>query len=124
MIRTTTLLFMLLAAALSLALFSVKYRVQDLEGEITGLNRSIIRDRKAIHVLGAEWSYLNNPGRLGDQARRYLDMAPVSAEQIVRIADIPKRNDPSRPARLAAPISSDKGASPVSMKTVLAEGRK
>ncbi|HEC90439.1 MAG TPA: hypothetical protein ENI55_02110 [Alphaproteobacteria bacterium] len=123
MIRTTTLLFLLLAAALSLALFSVKYRVQGLEGKITGLNRAIINDRKAIHVLRAEWSYLNNPDRLGDQARRYLGLAPVSAEQIVKIANIPERKDLlPRPARLTAPISLAKGAAPVSMKAALAEG--
>ncbi len=136
MIRTTTLLFLLLAAALSLTLFSVEYRVKDLEGEITGLDRSIIKDRKAIHVLHAEWSYLNNPDRLGDEARRYLGMAPVSVEQIVRIANIPERKALPRLARFpvpmgsaptllnksAVPTSSDKAAAPVSMKTILAEG--
>ncbi|HEC91060.1 MAG TPA: hypothetical protein ENI55_05275 [Alphaproteobacteria bacterium] len=114
MIRTTTLLFLLLAAALSLALFTVKYRVQDMEGEITGLNRSIIKDRKAIHVLRAEWSYLNNPDRLGESARRYLGMGPLDAGRIGEIADIPKRRNLSRPARFPAPVP----AAPVSMKTV------
>ncbi|HEC90497.1 MAG TPA: hypothetical protein ENI55_02400 [Alphaproteobacteria bacterium] len=119
MIRTTTLLFLLLAAALSLALFTVKYRVQDMEGEISGLNRAITKDRKAIHVLRAEWSYLNNPDRLGESARRDLGMTPVGAEQIGKIADIPERRDlPSRQARFPAPI----GAAPVSMKTVSGDG--
>ncbi|HEC90852.1 MAG TPA: hypothetical protein ENI55_04215 [Alphaproteobacteria bacterium] len=118
MIRNTTLLFLLFAAVLSLALFSVKYRVQDLEGEITGLNRAITNDRKAIHVLRAEWSYLNNPDRLGEIARRYLSLAPVSAEQIGEIADIPERQGLSRQARFPAPI----GAAPVSIKTVSGGG--
>ncbi len=118
MIRTTTLLFMLLAAALSLALFTVKYRVQDMEDEVTGLNRAIIKDRKAIHVLRAEWSYLNNPDRLGESARRYLGMGPVDAGRIGKIGDIPERKNLPAPARFPAPVP----AAPVSMKTVSGEG--
>jgi len=82
MIRHTTLLFVLLACALSLALFSVKYQVQDLEGELSGLERSIAGERQAIHVLKAEWSHLNDPSRLDGLAREYLGMKPVAPEQV------------------------------------------
>ncbi len=59
MIRPSTLLIVLLAVSLSLTLFTVKYQVQDMEDQLIGLNRSITDDRQAIHVLKAEWSYLN-----------------------------------------------------------------
>ena len=75
--RHTTLLFLLLAGAISVALFSVKYQVQDLEDDLDSLNRSIIMERQSIHVLNAEWSHLNNPERLGSLARRHLGMQPV-----------------------------------------------
>ena len=51
--RYTTMLFLLLAGAISVALFSVKYQVQDLEDDLSSLNRSIIMERQSIHVLKA-----------------------------------------------------------------------
>ena len=82
MMWRTTVLFVFLAAALSLALFSLKYQVQDLEDEFVGLNRSILAERRATRVLEAEWSYLNNPVRLGALAARHLGLRPVESEQM------------------------------------------
>ncbi len=82
MMQRTTALFVFMAAALSLALFSLKYQVQDLEEEFAGLNRSIVAERRATHVLEAEWSYLNDPVRLGALAARHLGLRPVDSEQL------------------------------------------
>ncbi len=82
MMRRTTVLFLFLAAALSLALFSLKYQVQDLEDEFVGLNGSILAERRTMHVLEAEWSYLNDPARLGALAARHLGLRPVDSEQL------------------------------------------
>ncbi len=82
MIRHTTLLFFLLAGALSIVLFSVKYQVQDLEGEVLSLDRAIAADKQAIRVLEAEWSLLNDPETLRRQATRYLGLEPVRVEQV------------------------------------------
>ncbi len=82
MIQRTTVLFVFVAGALSLALFSLKYQVQDLEDEFVGLNRSILAERRATHVLEAEWSYLNDPVRLGALAARHLGLRPVESEQL------------------------------------------
>ncbi len=82
MIRHTTLLFFLLAGALSIVLFSVKYKVQDLEGEVLSLDRAIAADKQAIRVLKAEWSLLNDPETLRRQATRYLGLKPIRVEQI------------------------------------------
>ena len=88
MIRHTTLLFLLLAGALSVGLFSIKYQVQDLEQELTSLNTSIYRERQSIHVLKAEWSYLNNPERLAGLARRHLKMQQIMPSQLATLKDI------------------------------------
>lgn len=97
--RQTTLLFLLLAGALSVALFTVKYQVQDLEDELVGLNKSIINERQSIHVLKAEWSHLNNPERLGNLAEKYLGMKPVDPSQLADFTDI---------ERLPLPEAKDK----------------
>ena len=82
MMRRTTVLFVFLAAALSLALFSLKYQVAARGGALAALNRPTLADRRATHVLEAEWSYLNDPGRLGDLAARHLGLRPVESEQM------------------------------------------
>jgi cell division protein FtsL len=80
--RQTTMLFILIAGALSLALFSVKYQVQDLEEELANLNHSIKAERQAIRVLKAEWSHLNNPERLRGLAKRHLGLDAVMPAQM------------------------------------------
>ncbi|MBT3359400.1 MAG: hypothetical protein HN403_07210 [Rhodospirillales bacterium] len=82
MIRQATLLAILLAAALSVVLFGVKYQVQDLEDELSSIDRGILNEERAIHVLRAEWSHLNDPERLRRLAERHLDLRPVSARQV------------------------------------------
>ena len=82
MMRTSTLSILLLAVAIGVGLFMVKYRVQDLEDQLVTLNREIARDREAIQVLRAEWSHLNEPSRLKVLAGRHLDMVPVLVEKV------------------------------------------
>ncbi|MEE8393303.1 MAG: hypothetical protein V3R66_03085 [Rhodospirillales bacterium] len=106
MIRHTTILILLLAGALSLTLFTVKYHVQDLEQELTDLDRSIADDRQAIHVLKAEWSLLNDPERLRLLSTRYLGMKPVEVEQFGDFDDLPER-PPKSPVNM--PETTEEG---------------
>lgn len=87
--RGATLLFVVLAAALSFGLYVVKHRVIALESRLNDINRDIARDLRAIHVLRAEWSYLNQPERLRDLAGRHLGMAPATGRQFGTVADLP-----------------------------------
>ena len=107
MIRHTTLLFILLASALSLVVFTVKYQVQDLEHELTTLNRDIKANERSIHVLNAEWSHMNNPTRLRHMAERHLNMQPVKAGQLTQWSALDDRipvqvPEPKAPVSLAA----------------------
>ena len=102
MIRSTTLLCAILAIGVGLTLFNVKYQVQDLEHELTILNRKIVEDQQAIHVLRAEWSHLNEPARLRGLAQRHLGLAPMAMEQIatpagldMRLPELPARPQPA-----------------------------
>jgi len=65
--------------------------VQGLEGELGSAQQNILEHREAIHVLKAEWSFLNQPKRISELAARHLDMAPMAAARIVKIADLPLR---------------------------------
>ena len=82
---------MLLAVAAGLGLFVLKYEVQAMEERLVAINDSTRRDLEAIHVLKAEWNYLNRPARLEELGGRLLSLQPVTAAQSVSIDDIPLR---------------------------------
>ena len=104
MIRPVMVLIVLLTASLSLTLFVVKSQVQDMEEELVGLNRSITEDRQAIHVLKAEWSYLNEPSRLKNLAERYLGLSPIATDQVGTANELlPRIGDATAPVE--SPIS-------------------
>lgn len=86
------LFFWLLTAGIATALvFQVSYDVQDLERELKQVKQGILREQESLHVLKAEWSYLNRPDRLAEMAESYLDLKPLPAERIVDFADLPYR---------------------------------
>jgi len=89
--RLLFLLFVIAAAGVAGLLFQVKYEVQDLERELTQINRQILADQEAVHVLQAEWSYLNQPARIAELSRRHLGLGPMQPEQVAAIAILPPR---------------------------------
>lgn len=94
LMRHTTLLFMLLAGGISMVLFSVKYQVQGLEDEHKRLSRELEDERRALHVLRAEWATLNDPRRIEELAALHLGMGPIPPAQVVgpdAVLDIPER---------------------------------
>ncbi|MFQ5953914.1 MAG: hypothetical protein ACE5JZ_02490 [Kiloniellales bacterium] len=80
-----------LATAAVMGLFALKLEVQSLEKELDALNQSIDTDVEAIHVLKAEWSFLNRPTRLQRGVDQYLDLRPVQADQVLDIGEVPAR---------------------------------
>jgi hypothetical protein len=82
-------------------LYLLKMRVEAQEQHLAGLQKQIVDTREAIHVAEAEWSYLNDPARLREEADRLLAMQPVTPRQIVTMDQIPFP-DPA-PAVSAAP---------------------
>ena len=86
-----------IAAALAMAaiLFHVKQEVRELERELRLVNGAILGHREAIQVLRSEWSYLNQPDRIAELAKRHLDMRPFAPDQVIRLADIPFRAPPA-----------------------------
>jgi cell division protein FtsL len=89
-----TLLWLALAIVAGVGLFQVSYRVQSLEDQLTRVNRQILAERDTIHLLNAEWSYLNEPTRLAELAQRHLNLTPLAATQMVAIEDLALRLPP------------------------------
>lgn len=94
MSRLAAVLWIFSAALIAVVLFALKYEVQRLERELQLVTRQTVVDQQAVHVLNAEWSYLNQPARIADLAERHLRLQPLSTAQIVEIEAVPTRPVP------------------------------
>jgi hypothetical protein len=108
MISKSTVIWLGLAGLASGALFHTSYQVQALGEDLAGLNRTIIQEQEAIQILKAEWSYMNDPNRIEEMARRHLLLGPTTSDQMITsVAGIPQRlqpidpNNPHGPALVA-----------------------
>ncbi len=108
MIRLSNLVWVALAVVVGFGLFQLKHQVQELEDEMFRLNRAILAEQQAIHVLKAEWSYINQPQRLQSLASRHLDLQPMKPTQLGTLADLPIRGEEAAPATAKQPQSSGK----------------
>ena len=98
------LLWSALVTGAAAAIFTLKYEVQVLEERLSYLNAQIVKDQESIHVLRAEWSYLNRPVALEKVAREHFALEPIIATRIRVIDQIP--------VRVVAPAETE--AAPVS----------
>jgi hypothetical protein len=102
MIRPGNIFWVGLAFTLGYGLYHLKHEVKALEDELFRLNRQILAEQQAIHVLRAEWSYINQPQRLQSLTQRHLDLQPTKPAQIGTLAALP-----ARPAEAPAPAIAD-----------------
>lgn len=90
MIRPGNIFWIGLALTLGYGLYHLKHEVKALEDELFRLNRQILAEQQAIHVLRAEWSYINQPQRLQSLSQRHLDLQPTRPAQIGTLATLPR----------------------------------
>lgn len=111
MIRPATLFWIALAGCVGYGLYHLKNEVQARENELFKINRTILAEQEAIHVLRAEWSYLNQPARLEALASRDLKLQPMKPGQLGTIASLPPlpAQDGSLPALAAVPAPPSSG---------------
>lgn len=101
--RLGILFWLALVVGSGLVTFRVKYAVQDVEDELIRVRKQTVAEQQEIHVLNAEWTYLNQPERLADLNRRFLALAPVIPKQLqASISDIPLRTAPAQDTLVAA----------------------
>jgi hypothetical protein len=122
MIRLGTFVWLALLTMIGVGLYQVELGVLAKESELRQINHQIDANREATHVLEAEWSYLNDPTRLADLARRYTDLSPATPTQIAGFDRLVPRPPAGQPferglhegggAATAALLASMKGEEP------------
>lgn len=102
--RPFTILAVLLVGAVSVGVYEIEARVRQVARELAIANAELIRERQAIRVLRAEWSYFSQPSRLQALAAQELPLQPLVNAQYGNIADLPMR-----PPQSTAEAAGDQG---------------
>ena len=105
MIHRGLLFWSIAAVATAVGLFTVKYKVQDLEEKIDRTNQKIIESQQATHILRVEWAHLNEAERIERLATKYLLLEPASVSQVIRLDSLKPPTD-SQPPRRDPPLPS------------------
>ncbi|HJQ60876.1 MAG TPA: hypothetical protein VJ890_28485 [Vineibacter sp.] len=93
MINRGILFWVMAAICTGIGLFMVKYRVQEFEERIEGINRRIVENQRATHVLKVEFAHLGELRRIERLNEKYLQLQPIGLRQIGRIDQVPMRRD-------------------------------
>jgi hypothetical protein len=118
MINRGILFWVMAAICTGIGLFMVKYEVQSLEEKIEGLNRQIVENQRATHVLKVEYFHLGELQRVERLNDKFIHLQPITIRQIGRIDQVPMRRDdgafvtdnkttPARGPGTGAPSSND-----------------
>jgi cell division protein FtsL len=91
MTRFLNLVMVGVLVAAAMGVYSIKYESTRQAERVAKLRRAIESERIAIATLRAEWAHLSQPERLEALAKKHLDLAPTSVEQIVKAAALPAK---------------------------------
>ena len=93
MIIRSAILWSSLAILAGTGVLLMKNEVETEERHLLHIKKSIVATEQSLHVLRAEWSYLNDPLRLRLQAEKHLGLKPMRANQIMTLEQIPRLGD-------------------------------
>ena len=80
--RHANLILCLFFAVSALGLHLVKYHVQNIHETNRSIERELKKQKETIHLLRAEWVYLNEPLRVEALIEKHLLLSPVMPAQI------------------------------------------
>ena len=109
MIHRGLLFWSVAAVATAVGLFTVKYKVQDLEEKIDRTNQKIVESQQATHILRVEWAHLNEAERIERLAIKHLNLEPASIKQVVRLDSLKTSAISSPAARSTTPFPPTNG---------------
>jgi len=105
--RFVNLLLVVLMIIGAVAVYDMKYEAEVAADRVAELRMKVAREREEISLLKAEWSLLNQPGRLQKLVDRYhqiLQLEAVEVHQIVGVEDLPGRPADKAPFSTGQPL--------------------
>ncbi|WP_428673955.1 cell division protein FtsL [Reyranella sp.] len=126
MIHRGLLFWSIAAVATAVGLFTVKYKVQDLEEKIDRTNQKIIESQQATHILRVEWAHLNEAERIEKLAQKHLKLEQANIKQVARLDTLKSdslKNDSTQQRRDPPLPSPPRTGSDVPSSTVPGGGR-
>lgn len=69
-------------------LYRVKYEVQSIRLQIAQTTKELAAEKQSLHVVAAEWAYLNRPDRLQRLADKYLATKNTTVKQVAEVEAI------------------------------------
>ena len=116
MIRKFNILLMLTSAIALVAVYGLKYSVEEVAKSKQALERQIQKQQGQLSLLKADWSYLNQPGYIQPIVMRHqqeLNLQPIKQTQFGSLGDLPMRPiQPDTNAMTALFKSLESGADP------------
>jgi cell division protein FtsL len=88
-VNAVLLAVMIVAAGIT---YVMKHQAEEAATTVTKLQRKIAKEKEAVGVLKAEWSFLTQPGRLQALAAKhgdYFKLEPFSAAQLASLDELP-----------------------------------
>ncbi len=109
--RITTLIWMASFAIATFGLYIVKYTAEALQRDVDVVQAEVKKEHESLHLLNAEWAYLNRPERLRSLAEAHLDMQPLDSRKVEEVRALPAAYETERtmpqpiPSPLYQPVS-------------------
>ncbi|WP_374625746.1 hypothetical protein [Devosia sp.] len=117
MIKTVNVVLFCASLAGVVAVYALKYSVEDIAADKAALERRIDSQQGELSLLQADWSYLNQPAHVAPIVARHqeaLNLLPADQEQFGRIDTLPMRPPAPDTAALDALLTAlDAGIDPI-----------
>ncbi len=88
-LRITSLIWMACFAVGAFGVYMVKFAVQNLHRDVVTTQQQLAAEKESLHLLNAEWAYLNRPDRLQKLASEHLVLVPLDSRRIENVALLP-----------------------------------
>lgn len=85
-LRITSLIWMGCFAVAAFGLYMVKFSVQNLQRDVAVAEQALANEKESLHLLNAEWAYLNRPERLRALSEAHLDLVPLDSRRIENVS--------------------------------------
>ena len=82
-------IFLLIAVLSGVGLFVLKYQVKEKETELGLIHLGILKTKRELHMLEAEWAHLNDPKRLKALVTSQTNWEVITSNQLVELEDLP-----------------------------------